>query len=547
MLDSSTTLVVGANGSGKTTFIAALIFALYGETYKAINKNQIVNSINGKQCVCEVEFSSYGDEYKIVRGVKPNILDVFKNGEKLQQEADLRTFQEYIETHILKISYKTFIQTVVLGSTSYMPFMSLKPQQRRELIEDLLDLHIFSAMNALVKEANTDNEKALNAFTNKADILSHKINVSRQFHQRQQEDDENFVQIRNSKINDLKFKSLDTSSKITEVTNHIAVLEAEDAQKRKIVQERQELDKLQSELDIKCQMVQKDLAFFDKNETCPSCKQGIEHAHKQSLVDKKRANLQQYDEVRAKIAKKRVRVDREFEEWNFLVSEIRDSHNKRQSFIYELDSVKKQIKFLEEEIVNRNTNLNENNLSALQAEFENNETYRVGASEQKSVYTVLLSVLKDNGLKAEVIKEYIPVINQLISSYLLKMNFICEFELNENFEESIKSRYKDEYSYASFSEGEKMRIDIAILFAWREVARLRNSVQTNLLVFDEIGASAMDAEGVDLFFDIISDLKKYSNIVFITHDPKIIEDDTKFERKFQVQKVDNFSNYMLID
>ncbi len=541
----NTTLIVGHNGAGKSTLLDALSFALFGKAHRNINKPQLVNSINNKDCSVEVVFEASGSEFKIVRGIKPTVFAIYKNGEMLNQESHATQYQKILEQNILKLNHKSFHQIVVLGSSSFVPFMQLSAQHRRDVIEDLLDIGVFSKMNSLIKEKNSILKGAIREIDYKIDIQKNKSEVQKKYisdvnrinKDLKDQKQTNIIEMRKDitgilKDNDELLRLIEAGSSIP------TTIDSMQSTKSKLLG-------YQSQFTKDVRTVVKDAKFFEDNSTCPTCSQDIdEHVKSQKLNDAK-SKAKELSKALTDIEVKLEATQKELEATEHKMQEIRNFQTQMNSNQSAMSRIELQIKVLSDEIDNLTDTSSD--ISVAKDDLESYVTEknalietRLESNEQFQYNIAITEMLKDTGIKTKIIKQYIPVINKLVNNYLQTLEFFVHFELDESFSETIKSRHRDSFSYASFSEGEKQRIDLALLFTWRQVAKMKNSVSTNLLILDETFDSSLDYEGVDNLMKIIETLTADTNVFVISHKGDMLE--SKFEKKLEFFKDKNFSN-----
>lgn len=541
----NTTLIVGHNGAGKSTLLDALSFALFGKAHRNINKPQLVNSINNKDCSVEVVFEASGSEFKIVRGIKPTVFAIYKNGEMLNQESHANQYQKILEQNILKLNHKSFHQIVVLGSSSFVPFMQLSAQHRRDVIEDLLDIGVFSKMNSLIKEKNSILKGTIREIDYKIDIQKNKIEVQKKYisdvnrinKDLKDQKQTNIIEMRKDitgilKDNDELLRLIEAGSSIP------TTIDSMQSTKSKLLG-------YQSQFTKDVRTVVKDAKFFEDNSTCPTCSQDIdEHVKSQKLNDAK-SKAKELSKALTDIEVKLDATQKELEATEHKMQEIRNFQTQMNSNQSAMSRIELQIKVLSDEIDNLTDTSSD--ISVAKDDLESYVTEknalietRLESNEQFQYNIAITEMLKDTGIKTKIIKQYIPVINKLVNNYLQTLEFFVHFELDESFSETIKSRHRDSFSYASFSEGEKQRIDLALLFTWRQVAKMKNSVSTNLLILDETFDSSLDYEGVDNLMKIIETLTSDTNVFVISHKGDMLE--SKFEKKLEFFKDKNFSN-----
>ena len=538
------TLVVGQNGAGKSTILDALSFALFGKAHRNISKPQLVNSINNKDCKVEVEFNVLGQDFKVVRGIKPNIFEIWKEGVMMNQSSHSKEYQKILEQNILKLNHKSFHQIVVLGSSSFIPFMQLSAQNRRDVIEDLLDINVFSKMNSILKEKTSELKDQIKDVTHEIEVNKTKTDAQKKYIRdvkaiNEEQREEKFKLI--ADIQD-EIKTLQTSN--NELTSSIeSKLPQASSDSKQATQKITELEKFKAKFNADIRKLVKDVQFFESNDTCPTCSQTITEETKethilegkgkakelQSVIDQAEQAIQSSTE-RLRSAND---ILEECRQWQSDVAANNQSIAKYQST---LDRAQKDI-----EKSAQNSGLDEanNELNLLIENGNNLVEEKLTLNEQFNYNLVIGQMLKDTGIKTKIVKEYLPVINTLVNKYLQTLDFFVSFHLDEAFSETIRSRHRDTFSYASFSEGEKQRIDLALLFTWRQIAKMKNSVATNLLVLDETFDSSLDHEGVDNLMKIIYSLGEDTNVFVISHKGEML--DNKFTNKLEVVKEKNFS------
>jgi DNA repair exonuclease SbcCD ATPase subunit len=541
-LKSSTTLIVGENGSGKSTMLDALTFALFNKPFRKINKVQLINTITNKDCVVEIEFDIGINHYKIIRGIKPNTFEVYKNDSLLNQSAENKDYQEILEKQILKLNYRSFCQVVVLGSASFVPFMQLPGGQRREVIEDLLDLKIFTVMNSLLKDKVASNSEMLTDVTTKQKITLEKLKLIKNHLLEKQTNNEKLVLEKIERIEETENKIKELTNKVINLNDELTEFKKETEEESKINSRIKKLDALKHQIEAKLAILNKDVKFFTDHKDCPTCKQEIAQEFRAVSIENKKIEI---DEIEDGLSKLCEQYDEAMLKMNRIM-EVISQINSKQLDIYkinnQIESHQKYCQQLEKEInsINETHLLDENDkLNDLSEELQVISEEYNKVSEEKQIYNAVSILLKDTGIKAKIIKQYIPIINKFINKYLSAMEFLVQFELDEEFNETIKSRYRDEFSYASFSEGEKMRINLSVLFTWRSIAKLRNSINTNILIMDEVFDSSLDSNGTEEFLKIINNLTSGTNTFIISHKSDQLYD--KFANVIRFEKNKNFS------
>jgi len=544
-LDKSTnTLIVGSNGAGKSTILDALCFGLFGKPFRKINKPNLVNSINNSNTVVEVEFAIGKKQYKIIRGIKPNVFEILCNGTLVNQDAKSKDYQDFLEKTILKFNYKSFTQIVILGSASFVPFMQLSPADRRTIIEELLDIQIFTSMNGLIKErmAGIKEESSKNKYA--MELASEKIKMQKQNIDEHKKNNEDEIEKKKSEIVTNEEYIVKINKDIGLIQKHIDALTKKIQDKSSIESKSKKLVQLEAKLETNIKKVEKDIAFYHDNDNCPTCKQTIDGDFKQIQVteSESKASLQKkaLKELNSEYEKMQTRLNQIVE----VSKHITEHNNEIVKHNSTLTSINSYVAKLNKEIVelsNKKQNLTEENhkLKELKTELASLIKTQEELSIEKHYHEYAASLLKDNGIKTRIIKQYLPIINKLVNKYLKAMDFFVNFNLNENFEETIKSRYRDEFSYSNFSEGEKMRIDLALLFTWRQVAKMKNSTNTNLLILDEVFDSSLDTVGTEEFLKLIHEMGTDTNIFVISHKCDQLFD--KFRSVIKFEKKNNFS------
>jgi len=543
---SQTTLIIGKNGEGKSTILDALCFSLFGKPFRNVNKGQLINSINGKGCLVEVEFDINGKEYKIIRGIKPNVFEIWTDGELLNQDAASRDYQKILEQQILRLNYKTFTQVVILGSASFVPFMQLSSSQRREVIEDILDIRIFSTMNSLLKEKAQETKDAILRTENEIKSAKDKVESQQAIIKTITEAKTESINNILSKISANNAEILQTEGEIELIVSEIDTLKASINDKDNVVEDIDKAKTFRSKLLQKIETCEHQSEFFNEHDVCPSCDQGIPEEHKSKIVEELNSKLL---EQNGKVGE----LETILSSLNEKLSVIAEVQSKITEKNIELSTrnsavtlLNKQIKTLQDEVESAKTdttNIDEEKvkLKDLAKDALDKIAQKNQLQEHRNIEEVANVLLKDTGIKTAIIREYLPAMNKLINKYLNAMDAYIHFELDEAFNEHVKSRFRDEFTYASFSEGEKMRIDLAILFTWRSIAKMKNSVNTNLLLLDEIFDSSLDTAGTDYFLSLMNTLGENSNIFVISH-----KGDQLFEKFRSVIKFEKRNDFSVI-
>jgi len=539
---NKSTLIVGENGAGKSTVLDAISFALYGKAFRKINKPQLMNSINQRDLMVEVYFTSNATEFIIKRGMKPNIFEIWKNGELLNQDASARDYQAYLEENVLKMNYKSFGQVVVLGSSTFVPFMQLPAFHRREVIEDLLDIQIFSTMGNLLKEKVNLNKAGLVDVKYQIDIVKNKIESAK-------EHNESIRRIKENEVSRIKEKMREKitfiegeESRSEELDEKITALIGTISDKADTKSKYDQFKTLKSDLNSKMATLHKDVKFYHAHDNCPTCRQGIEHDFKVSTIGEKSGKISEIENAILLLDGKIEKVSERIDEISEVETTLHRLNLDRTEHSANIRIAKSTLVGLKKELDEAEKDVGEidtSKIAGFKEELRNFTETQKRLSEDKETLSVVGSMLKDGGIKTRIIKQYVPIMNKLINKYLAAMEFFVDFQLDENFNEKILSRFRDEFSYASFSEGEKLRIDLALMFTWRSVSRLRNSVTTNLLIMDEVLDGSLDQAGTDEFLKIVNEITADSNVFIISHKGDSLHD--KFNHVIKFEKKKNFS------
>jgi DNA repair exonuclease SbcCD ATPase subunit len=539
----STTLIVGKNGEGKSTILDALTFSLFNKPFRDINKNQLVNSINQKNCVVEIEFNIGPIHYKVVRGIKPNIFEIYQNGTIINQDAAVKDYQKVLEQQILKLNYKTFTQVVILGSASFVPFMQLPVWQRREVIEDILDIKVFSTMNTILKEKIAENKEELSAVATEIRIITEQAKAQKSLIDSLQHSKDQNVKVLRDKI-EININEINDKTQLVDLLNND--IETLNTQLYEKVEVDKNIDMCKSnmnKLSQKLTQVDEHIEFFTSNETCPSCEQGIQHDHKDKIIQKISSDKKQITDNMDVLNSAYSKLSKDLQDKQDVLNQIQDKNISISTEINAMNMLIKSNTALDKEIgelsVQGDIDAEKDKIKLLANDALQKNEVKVNLMKEKQLQEIAGVLLKDTGIKTTIIREYLPAMNKLINMYLSAMDFFVKFELDESFNESIKSRFRDEFTYASFSEGEKMRIDLAILFTWRQIAKMKNSVNTNLLLLDEIFDSSLDVAGTDYFLSVMDTLGENTNVFVISHKGDVLLD--KFKNNIRFEKTNDFS------
>ncbi len=540
---NSTTLIIGENGAGKSTVLDALCFGLFGKPFRGINKAQLVNSVNMSGAMVEVEFEIGSKKIKVVRGIKPNTFEIYINGKMYNQDANVRDYQKYLEQQILKLNYRSFTQVVILGSSTFIPFMQLKSRHRREVVEEILDIQIFSLMNMLLKQKLKNNAEEIRDVEYEASLTEEKVDLQEKYIDEMKKNKDKLLEEKTKLQSSNQEEIHNRLSKIGEFKYDIETLLKKINDADSIKSKYQRLQSIKSTLNEKHRAHSSTINFFETNEDCPTCQQHISTFFKDDILKKKRKDTdkisQGLSELKDELAKYKERQEQIIKVANN-IRELEVEIAKNNESILQLEkfnsTLQSEIKQLEHADVNKN---DYEKLGELKSSLINFTEKKSKLIEDKTYSETARNMLQDTGIKTKIIKQYLPIMNKLINTYLTSMEFYVNFTLDESFEETIKSRHRDDFSYTSFSEGEKMRIDLALLFTWRAVAKMKNSANTNLLILDEIFDSSLDGTGTDEFLKILNTLGG-ENVFVISHKQDALAD--KFRSTIKFDKVKNFSH-----
>ena len=542
--EAPTTLVVGNNGAGKSTMLDALCFGLFNKPFRAVKKDQLVNTINEKECVVEVEFQIGKKEYKIIRGIKPNLFEIWCNGDMLNQDAAIRDYQKHLEQHILKLNFRSFTQVVILGNASFVPFMQLRARHRREVVEEILDIEIFSKLNLMFREKAKAQDETIKQADFNYQLLDGKIET-----QQKHIDD-----ISNTNKDTADSKKLDIKNADTDIENYrediarvrreIAEMQVEIIDQTKLTTKHGKLTAMEAKLENTCIKHKKELKFFQSHDDCPTCQQSIDEAFKKATIVVKEAKVVELELGMSQIDNAIRTSQKKLDKINETVVAIREKElliSRYETSISEIEKYKTRIQTEIDDLSDEkfSTGVATGELNQLQEQLVDAEKDKLKQKEEKLYIDTARHLMQDTGIKTKIIKQYLPVMNQYINKNLADMDFFVNFTLDEEFNETIKSRHRDDFQYHSFSEGEKLRIDLAILFTWREIAKLKNSTNTNLLILDEIFDSSLDTSGTDEFMRILYHTMNKENVFVISHKGDTLID--KFPRVMKFEKYKNFT------
>jgi DNA repair exonuclease SbcCD ATPase subunit len=538
-----TTLIIGTNGSGKSTLLDALCFVLFNKPFRMIKKEQIVNTINDADTEVTVEFTVCTKNYVITRGIKPNKFEIYSDGELVNQDASSIDYQKYLEANIMKLNYRSFIQVVILGSSSYEPFMKMKPRYRREVVEEILDIRVFGLMDLILRSQQSDLQKNITEIRHKCDLITSKYEL----------ETKHFKELQDRNIDDKDYKknTLDKNNKdLQEYLKKITLLNVEIENNKNNLLERDninakanQLSKLEAKIETNLLKHKRTLEFFHNNDTCPECTQSINEEFKSTKIDNESQIIHKLEGGLKDLLSEIIKTETKVNELNAVSQKVNELNVEIAKIDTSVDELKKYTDKIHQEIMlleNKESDGKtiQEQLDKLKVELEESKVLLDKVTEEKQYVDVVREILNDKGAKAKIIKKYLPIMNTLINQYLQAMDFFISFHLDEEFNETVKSRHRDTFDYNNFSEGEKMRIDLALLFTWRTIAKMKNSTNTNLLVLDEIFDGSLDGQGTDDFFKIIKSMPK-ENIFIISHKGDILFD--KFTNIIRFDKEHNFT------
>jgi len=541
---SSTTLILGENGAGKSTLLDALCFGLYGKGFRNLKKELLVNSVNGKELLVEVDFEVGKKKYKVIRGTRPNRFELYLGKTMLNQDASVRDYQDHLEKNILKMSHRSFTQVAILGSANFTPFMQLKAKDRRKLVEDLLDISIFSTMRDILRKKVQSHKIEIKDTDHEVEILEERISgLTEQLNALQKNRDEQIGKYE-STVKETENNIANLMEKVDEKTQNVVEKESTITNKSTTESKLKQIVELEKQLEATRKKANTDIEFYENNDNCPTCKQGLDHEHKKKHIEEKQNKISEIKTAMSTLDKQ--------------VSELRDEIDRINEVQHQINEVQREIGLLQTEVTSNQKYIHklngqikelsknisgddsvQNRLTSNEDDLDKLHAKQKTLKERGHYFELAQLLLKDEGIKSKIIKQYVPVMNKMITKYLASLEFYVGFELDENFEETIKSRFRDVFKYDNFSQGEKMRIDLALLFTWRSVARMKNSVNTNLLILDEVFDSSLDAQGTDDFLRLLNTLSEKTNAFIISHKGDQLYD--KFEEVIKFEKYKNFS------
>jgi len=542
---STNTLIIGHNGAGKSTILDALCFGLFGKPFRKINKPQLLNSINQRDAVIEIEFNIGQKRYKIIRGIKPNKFEIYVNDVLLNQDAAAKDYQKVLEENILKLNYKSFTQVVILGSASFVPFMQMPAADRRAIIEDLLDIQIFSTMNGVLKEKMSALKEDISKNRYAIDFTQQKIDMQVANIEEHKKHNDAEIAKKQEEVETSKKQLKNILKQVELINKHVDVLNNKIGDKQSTLQTKsKKLFQIQGKVTSNIQKNQKDIEFYEHNDNCPTCKQSIESQFKEAQIQERKDKVTTQQNGLDEISAELKNVQAEMQTISDIVKHINEHTNEVTKHNTTMSHISKYIVKLQAEITELSvkfddTENGDDKLKELKGELKTFEDGLKKCIEEKQYLEFAGTLLKDTGIKTKIIKQYLPIMNKLINKYLTAMDFFVNFNINENFEETIKSRHRDEFSYANFSEGEKMRIDLALLFTWRQIAKMKNSTNTNLLILDEVFDSSLDTVGTEEFLKLIHEMGTDTNVFVISHKGDQLFD--KFRSIIKFEKKNNFS------
>ena len=540
---SPSTLIIGSNGSGKSTLLDALCFSLFNRPFRTIKKEQLVNTINNADCEIQVEFETNGKQYRVIRGIKPNLFEIYCNGVLINQDASNVDYQNTLEQNILKCNYRAFCQVVILGSSSYEPFMHLRARYRREVVEEILDIRVFSHMDLLLRHKQAELSKNIVDVRHRYDLMSEKYQLQKDHFEQIQNRDNTDIEDRKAQLKENEKSNYEYNQKLQLLNEKIISTKAEIWGGDKFTRKSAELSKLEAKIETNLTNHKRTLEFFRNNDTCNTCTQPIDKVFKQNKISSEENKISELEAGLVSLSTEISKTDDKIKEYKAVEKRLNDLDISVAKINTSISEINRHSNRLDTEIARlENTDDNSNQiqkeLEQIKEDLKLVNVEKNKVVEEKKLIDIAREILNDTGVKSNVIKKYVPIINNLINKYLTSLDFFVNFNLDSEFNETIKSRFRDTFNYESFSEGEKLRIDLALLFTWRAIAKMKNSTNTNLLILDEIFDSSLDGQGTDDFFKIIKSLQN-ENTFIISHKGDILFD--KFTNIIKFQKVHNFT------
>ena len=537
------TLIIGTNGAGKSTMLDALCFSLFNRAFRDIKKEQLVNTINQNDCEIEVEFETSNKKYKVVRGIKPNKFEVYCNNVLLNQDASNIDYQNMLEQNILKCNYRAFCQVVILGSTSYEPFMHLRARYRREVVEEILDIRVFSHMDLLLRQKQGELGKAVVDVRHRYDLMTEKYELQKKHFEEIQNRDNTDIEDRREQLKENEQSNYEYNQKLQLLNEKIISTKAEIWGSEKVFKKEKELDKLETKIEHKLEKEKRDVEFFEKNDNCPTCTQPIDLRFKQTEIYEGKKKISELEEGLQQLSAEMGKTQEQIKQYKVVEKKLNDLDIQVAKINTSISEINRHSNRLDTEIAklentDNNSNVIQKELEQIKEDLKLVNVEKNKAVEEKKYIDIAREILNDTGVKANIIRKYVPIINNLINQYLQSMDFFVNFQLDQEFNETIKSRFRDTFNYNSFSEGEKLRIDLALLFTWRTIAKMKNSTNTNLLILDEIFDSSLDGQGTEDFFKILKTLTN-ENTFIISHKGDILFD--KFTSIIKFEKYKNFT------